>query len=269
MEKPSKLVEGRGLVESARWHAGQFWFADWNSGEILSLDASGALRIAARVPSLPLSFAFLPEGDMLIVSAADGRLLRRMPDGTLALYAQLPVMAGARWNEIVIDGRGNCYLNGPSLVLVDRDRKVTTVAQDFAFPNGMAINAGNDLLVVAESHGHRLTAFDIGGDGGLSNRRAWAELGSGTPDGIAFDAEGCVWYADVPNRCCARVQQGGTVLETIVFDRAAFACALGGADRRTLHVATAEWNGMDKIAQMTGSGQILSTRVAVAGAGWP
>src|SRR5206468_3473027 len=113
-----------------------------------------------------------------------------------------------------------------------------------AFPNGMAVTPDNATLIVADSHRHHLVAFDIASDGGLSNRRVWAELGEGVPDGICVDAQNAVWYADVPNQRCVRVAEAGTVLRTIDLDRGAFACALGGPDGTTLFITAAEWRGM-------------------------
>ncbi|WP_455361814.1 SMP-30/gluconolactonase/LRE family protein [Streptomyces sp. SYSU K21746] len=119
------------------------------------------------------------------------------------------------------------------------------------------------------SYGHSLAAFDIDADGGLSRRRVWADLGDGTPDGICVDAENAVWYADVPNKRCVRVAEGGRVLQTIELDRGGFACTLGGPAGKTLFVVAAEWR--DDLPEMVpaGSGQVLATEVAVPGAGWP
>ena len=263
------LVGGRGLVESPRWHDGRLWFADWTAGEIFALGSNGAFEVKARAPAPPLSFDFLPEGAMIVVSAREGRLLRQSPGGGLDAYAELAPLAEGLWNEIVIDGRGNAYVNGGCLALVTPDGRARRVADSFAFPNGMAITPDNRTLIVAESHGRRLTSFDIDTDGGIANRRVWADLGDGVPDGICVDAEGCVWYADVPNRRCVRVREGGEVTQTIVLDRGAFACMLGGPDRRTLYMAAAEWFGMERMGEMAGTGRVVSLDVKVAGAGWP
>jgi sugar lactone lactonase YvrE len=133
----------------------------------------------------------------------------------------------------------------------------------------MAITPDGSTLIVAESHGHRLTAFDIGPDGGLSGRRVWADLGDAAPDGICLDAEAACWYADVPHRRCVRVREGGEVLDVLEADRGCFACMLGGEDGRTLFVGAAEWFGMDRIADIAGTGRILASRVAVPHAGRP
>ncbi len=134
------------------------------------------------------------------------------------------------------------------------------VADGIAFPNGMAITPDNSTLIIAESHGKKLTAFDIARDGSLSHRRVWADLGDGVPDGICMDADKAVWYADVPNKRCVRVREGGEVLETVTVDRGCFACMLGGEGKRTLYIIAAEWRGMDKIAEVAQArtGQVLT-----------
>jgi sugar lactone lactonase YvrE len=274
------LLTGRGLVESPRWHGDRLYFSDWSAGEVLAVDLEGHSEVVARVKSLPLCTDWLPDGRMLIVSSADGRLLRLEPDGSLSTYADL---GRPGWNDIVIDGRGHAYLNGagfnpvageafaPGAVsLVTADGKVRQVADDIAFPNGMAVTADNSTLIVADSYGHQLVGFDIDADGGLSGRRVWAALGDGVPDGIAVDAQNAVWYADVPGKKCVRVAEGGEVRQTVELDRGGFACALGGPGRTTLFIVGAEWRGMSAAEMVApGSGQVLAVEVEVPGAGWP
>jgi sugar lactone lactonase YvrE len=274
------LLTGRGLVESPRWHGDRLYFSDWSAGEVLAVDLTGASEVVARVESLPLCTDWLPDGRLLIVSSADGRLLCRGSDGSLSNYAELGT---AGWNDIVVDGRGNAYVNAigfdmmsgedfkPGFVaLVTPDGAVRRVAEDIAFPNGMAVTADNSTLIVADSYRHQLVAFDIAANGGLSGRRVWADLDAGTPDGICLDAEGAVWYADVPNQWCARVAEGGAVSQTVKLDRGGFACALGGPGGTTLFVVAAEWRGVSESGPVApGSGQVLTVEVEVPGAGWP
>ena len=159
-------------------------------------------------------------------------------------HADLTGLANHPWNEIVVDGRGNAYVNNigfdfpegefaPGIIaLVTPDGSARQVADGVAFPNGMVVTPDNATLILAESYGTRLTAFDIAPTAASSNRRVWAELGGGAPDGICLDAEGAIWYGDVPNQRCVRVREGGEVLQTIELDRGCFACMLGGADRQ-------------------------------------
>jgi sugar lactone lactonase YvrE len=185
-------------------------------------------------------------------------------------------------NELVVDGRGNAYVNGggfdlvagepfaPGIVaLVTPDGSARRVADGLAFPNGMLVTPDNATLIVAESYGKKLTAFDIDADGSLSNRRVWAELGDGVPDGICLDAENAVWYGDVPNTRCVRVREGGEVLRTIELDRGCFACALGGADRKTLFMMATEWKGPENMFAEPRTGRVLTADAPAPGVGWP
>lgn len=278
MLEPRALLTGLALGESPRWHEGRLWLSDWGAQEILAVDLQGKSEVVVRVPTFPFCFDWLPDGRLLVVSGGDRLLLRREHDGSLATHADLSHVSDHAWNEIVVDGRGNAYVNGigfdfpgefaPGVVaLVTPDGTARPVAGDVAFPNGMAVTPDDSTLIVAESFAGRLTAFDIKADGGLSNRREWAGLGEGAPDGICLDAEGAVWYADVPNRRCVRVREGGSVLETIDLDRGCFACALGGADGRKLFMVAAEWPAA--VAEGTRTGQVLVAEAPARRAGRP
>ena len=171
-----------------------------------------------------------------------------------------------------MDGRGYAYVNtADAIALVSPGGVVRRVADGGAFPNGMAITPDNSTLIMAESHGRRLTAFDIAEDGSLSTPRVWADLQGGVPDGICLDSDGAVWYADVPNKRCVRVREGGEVLQSVQADRGCFACMLGGVANRTLFIVAAEWRGMDKIAEVAQArtGQVLIFEAPAQRAGWP
>lgn len=277
--KPSRarkveiLATGVAMGESPRWHENRLWFSDWGAQEILAIDADGEREVVVRVPfSLPFCIDWLPDGRLLVVSGREGRLLRRERDGSLVMHAELRGPAGMGWNEIVVDGRGNAYINGGSgIALLTPDGSLRHVADGLAFPNGMAITPDNSVLIIAESYGKKLSAFDIRPDGSLSNRRVWADLGDGVPDGICIDAEGAVWYADVPNKRCVRVLEDGRVLETVTVDRGCFACMLGGAEKKTLFIISTEWRGMDKMGEVAQArtGQVLTFEAPSPHAGWP
>jgi sugar lactone lactonase YvrE len=282
--RPRVLLTGLGYGESPRWHGDRLWFANWGTQEVVAVDADGERgEVVLRVPTtIPYSIDWLHDGRLLAVSGRECLLLRAEPDGRLVTHADLRPISERGFNEIVVDGRGMAYVNGGGydpaggdafstgvIALVAPDGSARQVATGASFPNGMAVTPDNGTLIMAESHARRLTAFDIGPDGGLSNRRVWADLGDGAPDGICVDAEGAVWYADVPNRRCVRVREGGEVLGMVEVDRGCFACVLGGPDRRTLFIMAAEWHGMASIANVPRTGQVLAVEAPAPGAGWP
>jgi sugar lactone lactonase YvrE len=268
------LLTGLAMGESPRWHEDRLWFSDWGAQEVVAADLDGNSEVVVRTSfGLPFCIDWLPDGRLLIVSGREGLLLRQEPGGSLVTHADLQSFSDKGWNEIVVDGRGNTYINGgPGIIaLVAADRSARQVADGIAFPNGMAVTPDNATLIIAESHGKRLTAFDISADGGLTNRRVWADLGDGVPDGICLDADNAVWYGDVPNRRCVRVREGGEVLQTINLDRGCFACMLGGADNRTLFLVATEWRGMENIPEVARArtGQVLTIEAPAQGVGWP
>jgi sugar lactone lactonase YvrE len=280
-----RLLDGLSFGESLRWHQDRLWLADWGAQEIVAVDGQGRPEVMARVdfPAFPMSIDWLPDGRLLIVAARYGRLLRQEPDGSLVTHADLSGLSdpGHPWNEIVVDGRGNAYLNNQgfdfpggefapgTIAMLKPDGSARLVADGIAFPNGMAITPDNSTLIVAESYGQKLTAFQIAANGGLSQPRVWADLGDGVPDGICLDAQGAIWYADVPNRQCVRVREGGDVLQTIQLDRGCFSCALGGPNRTTLFMAATHWRGTERMGDASQTGQLRTARVPAAGVGWP
>ncbi len=279
MPEPRILLSGLVMGEAPRWHDNRLWCTDMGAGQVLAVDLAGTSEVVARVPSLGLGF--LPDGRLLIVSMRDGLLLRREPDGSLVTHDDLTSLSRQPWNDLVVDGRGNAYVDNigfefpagefaPAgiIALVTPDGAVRQVAEGLSFPNGMAVTPDNATLIVAESYGARLTAFDIAADGSLSHQRVWAPLDGAHPDGICLDAERAVWYADVPARRCVRVREGGETLQTITLDRGCFACALGGTDRRTLFIMAAEFP-MPAPGTRAPTGQIVMVEVPAPGDGWP
>lgn len=279
--EPQIVLTGFALGESPRWHDGRLWFSDWGAGEVVAVDPSGRRNVIVGDLSVPFCFDFLPGGRLLVVSGGEGKLLRREPDGTLVTHADLSSLSHHPWNDIVVDGRGNAYIGNTgfdfpgeefvpgTLALVASDGSVRQVADGLAFPNGVVVTPDNRTLIIAESYGNCLTAFAIADDGSLSNRRVWATLGADYPDGICLDGEGAIWYADVPNKHCIRVREGGSVLQTVALDRGCFACILGGADRRTLFIVAAAWDGPESMAGGEPTGQVLTVQAPVPAAGWP
>ncbi len=275
------LLTGLVVGESPRWHEGRLWFSNWGAQEVIAVDCQSTSEVVTRVPTtIPFCIDWLSDGRLLVVSGREGRLLRREADGSLVDHADLSGLSDRPWNEIVVDGRGNAYVNNirfdflagedfaPGIIaLVTPDGSVRQVADELAFPNGMAVTPDNATLIVAESFAARLTAFDIAGDGSLSNRRVWADLGGDPPDGICLDADGALWCGAM-NRCL-RVREGGEVLQSIELDRSCFACMLGGDDGRTLFMMAAEWRGPANMTDGPRTGQVLTVRAPKPGVGWP
>jgi sugar lactone lactonase YvrE len=285
------LCSGFGLVESPRWHEGRLWFSDWTGGQIVAVDDDGAMEVVVEHRSLPMCFDFLPDGRLVLVSNQEQALLTLEGDGSLATYADLRPVSALGCNDIVVDGRGNAFVNSPNfdfatgpppgdvqpgvVGVVMPDGTVRVVADDIAFPNGMAVTADGATLVVADSYRHHLLAFTIAADGSLTDRRIWADLArpegdDHNPDGICLDAEGAAWYADVPHRVCVRVREGGEVLRTIDLDRGGFACMLDDRDPAHLYAVAAVWPGTAGLMTHTDwDGQVVRVPVEVPGAGWP
>ncbi|GAB16515.1 putative lactone hydrolase [Gordonia effusa NBRC 100432] len=257
------IASGHGLVESARIRASEFWFADWFAQRIIRVAADGAEHPVATLPGMPICFDWLPDGT-LVCTGGGAALTTVTGDGALTGFADLSVLSDKPYNDIAVDPRGHVFVNNigfdfpggefaPGFIgVVSPDRAVRRVADDLAFPNGMAVTGDGSTLIVAESYAARLTAFTIADDGSLGDRRVWADLGEGVaPDGISVDPSGAIWYASVPQQHCALVAEGGEVLSTVELDRGCFDCAIDDSGS-TLYVAAAGW-GQD----MAGSGQIV------------
>ena len=268
--EPEVLMEGIVFGESPRWHDGRLWFSDWGANQVIALGPGGH-EVVVTVASFPLCIDFLPDGRLLVVDSAQRRLLRRESDGSLGQHADLSGVSDRPWHDIVADDRGNAYVNSigfdfpggqfaPGLVvLVTPDGGVAQVAGDLAFPNGMAISPDGGTLIVAESYANRLTAYDIRGDGGLGNRRVWADTPGDHPDGICMDA-------DVGNQHCVRVREGGAVLATVGLDRGAFACALSRGQDPRLFVVGQIYGGPGSPQP---SGRVVAFPAPAPGAGRP
>jgi len=280
MAKLEVLLDGLYFPEGPRWHEGRLWFSDFYAHEVVAVDESGRRESMVEVPNQPSGLGWRPDGRLLVVSMTDRKLMRLDPDG-LKVHADLAEFAAWHCNDMVVDAEGGAYVGNfgfnshggeeprpANLIRVDPDGTVSIAATDLMFPNGAVITPDGRTLIVAETRGNRLSAWDRAPDGKLSNRRVFADLGKGYPDGICLDQEGAVWYADPRNNEVVRVAEGGRVLNRIsTGDFGAFACMLGGADRKTLFVCTAKTSGPKAAEERTG--RIERVGVEVAGAGLP
>ncbi|MGY1778718.1 SMP-30/gluconolactonase/LRE family protein [Geodermatophilus sp. SYSU D01036] len=296
MREIGTVLEGLSYLECPRWHEGRIWVSDFYTHQVLSAREDGSdLRVEAEVPGQPSGLGWLPDGRLLVVSQHDARLLRREPDGSLVTHADLSAHVTGEPNDMVVDEQGRAFVGNfgfdlmagapvePAVLLrVDPDGAVTQVADDVWFPNGSVIT-DDGVLLVDETFGNRVTAFDVGADGSLGNRRVWASFGelptdralqaalgqlAVAPDGCGLDAEGALWVADALAGRVLRIREGGEVLEELPVGTGVFACMLGGDDGRTLFLCTAP--DFDRTARSAArEAQLRSCRVDVPHAGRP
>ncbi len=276
------ILDGLAFGEGPRWHDGLLWFSDFYRHEVVTVTPDGHRESRLEVPNQPSGLGWMPNGDLLVVSMLDHRLLRW--DGAeLREHADLSALVGGPCNDMVVDGDGRAYVgnfgfdshNGETfaetrLVIVEPDGSVAPGPDGLAFPNGTVITPDGATLIVGESWGRRLTAFDRDpATGVLGRRRVWADLDPNVPDGICLDAEGAIWVADPRNGQVFRVRDGGEVTDRISCGdgRHAFACILGGAEGRTLFVVTNTGSGPSTETERVG--RIEKVEVEIPGAGWP
>lgn len=276
---PEVFVSGLGFPECPRWHEGRLWFSDMNSRRVLTAGADGQTVEQFTVPGTPAGLGFRDDGSVLVVSMTDRRLLRW--DGqALSEVADLSDLERVRINDMVVDASGRAYIGGfgydraageqrqpGNIYFVAPDGQAGVAAHGPIFPNGMVISPDGRTLIVAETFGRLLTAYQIAEDGSLTDGRLFADLGKVWPDGICLDAEGGVWVSSPPTNEFLRVLDGGEVTHRIpVPEKWAVACLLGGDDRRTLFLCTAKATEEER-AQGEGDGWIETVRVEIPGAG--
>ncbi|HUN36622.1 MAG TPA: SMP-30/gluconolactonase/LRE family protein [Trebonia sp.] len=302
------VIDGMAFTECPRWHEGRLWFSDFYTYRVYSAAEDGSdLRTEAEVPGQPSGLGWLPDGQLLIASQHDRKVLRRDSGGTLRTHADLHEMAPAHLNDMIVDSAGHAFVGNfgfdlmagatpatTDLHRVDPDGTVTTAASDLWFPNGSVVTADGRLLV-DETFGNRITAFDIAADGSLGNRQTWASFGAlpqqlvageepagggearepaasdgrpqvvVAPDGCALDAEGCLWVADAIGGRAIRVREGGEIIDEIAPGTGVYACALGGSDRHTLYLSVAP-DFLEANRKPVREARIVATRVAVPAA---
>jgi sugar lactone lactonase YvrE len=291
------LIDGYSYFEGPRWHDGRLWASDFYTHQVLAISLNGSAEKMADVPGQPSGLGWLPDGRLLVVSMRDRKLTRREVDGTLAVHADLYEYCGGHANDMVVDSAGRAYvgnfgfdvmalapIRATTVVRADPDGQVSVVADDLLCPNGMVLTPDERTLIVAETMGQRLTAFDVEPDGSLSNRRVWAALGEppetddfaaemakavAAPDGIALDAEGAIWMADGLGNRALRVREGGEITDEVTAGGIGiYACALGGEDGKTLFMCAAP-TFLEEQARANHQSRILTRRVDVPHAGLP
>lgn len=287
MQQATVLTGGLYFGEGPRWHGGRLWFSDFYDHAVKSMDSSCKVTIEHRLDDQPSGLGWLPDGRLLVVSMREMKVLR-LEAGSLVVHADLGGLARHLCNDMVVDQVGRAWVGnfgfdldaelerrGPesvvsdhpatNLVRVDPDGSVHLAAPQMHFPNGSVVTPDGRTLIVAETLGLRLTAFDIGGDGELANRRVWAEVGLRAPDGICLDADGNIWVANALAPECVLFAPGGEVLQVVSTSQNCYACALGGKDGRDLFMLTAV-SSQRGVASTQRSGRIETTRAGSPGA---
>lgn len=277
-QAPDLLLKGLTLPDSARWRDGHLWLSDFFSGRVLKIAADGSAETVVEVTGQPSGLGWLPDGTLQVVSMTDLRLLRFSGSGA-PTAVDLSSLATFHTNDMVVDALGRAYIGNcgfdytageapaPTvLILVTPDGQTRAVADDLLFPNGMVITPDGSTLIVAETYGSRLTAFDIETDGGLANRRTWAQLENVFPDGLCLDAEGAIWVASPTGQEVLRVHHGGEISQRIAINQQPTCCALGGEDGRTLFILSTLLTASPQQLLADPIGRVDTVRVAVAGA---
>ena len=291
----SVLVDHRCFTEDPRWRADRLWYSDFYGHRVHSVGLDGDDRVEVELDDQPSGLGWLPDGRLLVVAMTSRRVLRREPDGSLVTHADLSDIATWWCNDMLVDPQGRAYVGhfgfdldayvdehgqaaviaepGPPtahVMLVQPDGTTQVAADGMRFPNGTVLTPDGTTLIVAETLGLRLTAFDVAADGTLGNRRVWADLSPHLvpPDGICLDAEGAVWVANALGPECVRVLEGGGITDRITFSQHAFACALGGVDGTTLFACTAPDSNAERRAAEPNA-RIEFATVAVPGVGSP
>jgi sugar lactone lactonase YvrE len=277
------VVDGLAFPECPRWHEGALWFSDQHDRRVLRLDvSSGATETVCEVAGQPSGLGWLPDGDLLVVSMHERKVLRRTGD-SLVEHADVSSVATFHCNDMVVDGDGRAYVGNfgfdfeagaeavnAAIALVDPDGTVRVAVDGIAFPNGSVITPDGRTFIVGESAGGGLTAFRIADDGTLHDRREYARVAGAVPDGICLDADGAIWFADPISGDLIRVREGGEVTERVSVGDSlkAYACMLGGDDRRTLFACVSVHHNIDR-TRAARAGRIVSMPVDTPGVGLP
>lgn len=275
------LLDGLCFGEGPRWHEGRLWLSDMHAHQVLAVSEDGQVETIVEVPNWPSGLGWLPNGDLLVVSMTDRRVLRY--DGeNLTTHADLSGLASYHCNDMVVATTGQAYVGNfgfdlqakaefktAQLICVEPDGSARIVAQDMSFPNGSVITPDGKTLIVGETFGSRLTAFDILSDGSLDNRRIWADLPEGAvPDGICLDAENGIWSASPSSNECIRQVAGGQVTHRIAVSQGAFACMLGGERGDTLFILTSGSSDSEECSRLR-SGRVETVPAPHPHAGLP
>lgn len=308
MKELKKLTGGLYFGEGPRWHENKLWFSDFYSHKVMTLDENNSLETVCEVPNQPSGLGWLPNGDLLIVSMLDRKILR-FSEGSISVHADLSEYVAHKCNDMVVGRDGTAYvgnfgmgdagesLNSTHLMIVKSDGTVLKGPDNLLFPNGTVITEDGKNLIIGETLGAKLTSFDIEDNGELTNRKLWARTSPlfslliikflssmgfdlskvdfskysknlHVPDGICLDEKNGIWIASPTTKAVVRIEKGGNITDTINTPKGAFACMLGGKERKTLYVIISNSSDPEE-AQASPEGEIHSIEVEIPGVGKP
>lgn len=290
MTHTSTFIDGLYFGESPRWHEGRLWYSDFYDKAVKSADLKGEVKLEVQLDEQPSGLGWMPDGRLLLV-CMESLALKRLEKNKLVLHADLSQYSKHLCNDMVVDKQGNAYVGNfgfnldhelqtrgvadviashpkANIVRVTPQGDVSVASGGMSFPNGSVITPDGRTLIVAETLGLRLTAFDILENGELINRREWAATGGRAPDGICMNADGNIWIANAISNECVLFAEGGEVLEVVNTSQNCYACMLGGDDGKTLFMLTAESSEASIVSASRG-GKIEMLKVASPGAGRP
>jgi sugar lactone lactonase YvrE len=269
--------------ESPRWIDGELVFSDMEGGAIHRLSQCGELGIVAPVLHGPSGLGCSSTGELWVVSMRDNLLLG-IEGGKTRLVAKLGRSSVGMCNDMIVTPDGRAYvgdigytpLDGDqpplkprgNILLVTSEGVVTMVAAGLDCPNGLVLSPDGSRLFVAETFGHRISAFEVGADGLLSDCQTVACLPS-APDGMCGDDHGGLWIALPDLGEILRIGLDGHRTHRVRTVGRPLACVLGGVDRMTLFVCSVLAGDSPDSARRGGRGAIESIRVPFVGAGAP
>ncbi|MEM1097156.1 MAG: SMP-30/gluconolactonase/LRE family protein [Planctomycetota bacterium] len=257
-----RVAEGVPGAEGPIYDHDGRWFVVSSDGPVLQIDPrTGDRRQHARTDGTPAGLQVDADNHLWLIDAELG-VLRIAPDGTttpVCTHQDGAALSGC--NDGALDSAGNLYFTVPAGSSVASphgrvccrmaDGGLRTVAEGFAFCNGLAVSEDERTLVVAETWTKRLIAFDLPEPGVARNRRTFAALPGDHPcgpDGIDFDAEGRLISTNYGNGELDVFAPDGELIERIDLPFGAVSnLHLGGPDGRDLlvteHDAPGVWRG--------------------------
>ncbi|OBA40385.1 hypothetical protein A5780_07335 [Nocardia sp. 852002-20019_SCH5090214] len=284
------VATGFTFPETPRWHSTRqaFYFVDIDEGELFELKDRTARKLYA-VDDFVSGMSFDDTDGFFVVSGLKRKILHLTGvldrEGKSTEFVDLSDRFAAGMNDMTRGFRGELYVGGFNFDALERfkdptlplrpgtfvrvwpDGRVEDVSGQVTFPNGIVIPPSGDRVLMADTYEQRISSWSMDPDGTLGEQTVWAEFGDESPDGICLDAEGALWIAS--NNHVIRVREGGEITDEIVLDEGhVTACALGGADGRTLLVTAAA--SIDRtVLHASRTGVLYEARVDVPGAGRP